>query len=103
MFGNKSAGRALDIGAPAFQAFVLFMNKMFRVIFLIVCACAIFGARTFAAETNSVSSSERRTDAAQNAANGYLQIQEQLHDTRLAIENSRQEAAGRTRSAPPTT
>ena len=30
LFGNKSASRALDNGARAFQAFVLFMNKMFR-------------------------------------------------------------------------
>jgi tetratricopeptide (TPR) repeat protein len=71
------------------------MNKMFRLIFSVVCAVVIFGARTFAADTNLVSTPTPTPAevAAQNAANGYLQIQEQLHDTRLAIEDSRQEAA----------
>jgi tetratricopeptide (TPR) repeat protein len=64
-----------------------------RLNFLVACACVILGARAFAAETNSVSMETPEEIAAQNAANGYLQIQEQLHDTRLAIEDSRQEAA----------
>jgi tetratricopeptide (TPR) repeat protein len=64
-----------------------------RLNFLVACACVVFGARIFAADTNSVSSPTPAEIAAQNAVNGYLQIQEQLHDTRLAIEDSRQEAA----------
>ncbi|HEX3890700.1 MAG TPA: tetratricopeptide repeat protein [Verrucomicrobiae bacterium] len=66
------------------------MNVMFRPIFLIVCACVFFATQIFAAETNPVVSSQ--TPDAQNAANGYLLIQEQLHATQLAIENNRQEA-----------
>jgi tetratricopeptide (TPR) repeat protein len=68
----------------------LFMNVLFRPKILIVCACVIFSANIFATETNSVISSQ--TPDAQNAANGYLLIQEQLHATQLAIENNRQEA-----------
>jgi tetratricopeptide (TPR) repeat protein len=68
----------------------LFMNALFSPKFLIVCACVIFSAKIFAAETNSLVSSQ--TPDAQNAANGYLLIQEQLHATQLAIETNRQEA-----------
>jgi tetratricopeptide (TPR) repeat protein len=64
-----------------------------RLNFLIACACVAFGLQGFAADTNSTSLATPEEIAAQNAANGYLQIQEQLHDTRLAIEDSRQEAA----------
>jgi tetratricopeptide (TPR) repeat protein len=67
-----------------------------RLNFLMVCAGIIFGAQVFAAETISVSPLvvPSNTDAmTQNVVNGYLQIQEQLHDTQLAIEANRQEAA----------
>jgi tetratricopeptide (TPR) repeat protein len=68
------------------------MNAMPRLSFLIVCAGLIFGARIFAAETNFLSSSEATGTTVQTQINGYLQIQEQLHDTQLAIERNRQQA-----------
>jgi tetratricopeptide (TPR) repeat protein len=68
------------------------MNGLFRPKIFIVCACVIFGAKIFAAETNSIVSSQTPDATAQNTANGYLLIQEQLHATQLAIENNRQEA-----------
>ena len=68
------------------------MNAMFRLNFLVVCAGLTLGARIFAAETNSFSSSEAMGATVQTQINGYLQIQEQLHDTQLAIERNRQQA-----------
>lgn len=68
------------------------MNAMLRLNFLIICAGLTFGARIFAAETNSLSSSEATGTTVQTQINGYLQIQEQLHDTQLAIERNRQQA-----------
>jgi tetratricopeptide (TPR) repeat protein len=67
-----------------------------RLSFLIVCAGLALGTKIFAAETNSISLPTTPSIAdsmTQSVVNGYLQIQEQLHDTQLAIENSRQEAA----------
>ena len=68
------------------------MNAMLRLNFLIVCAGLTLGARIFAAETNALSSSEAAGVTVQTQINGYLQIQEQLHDTQLAIERNRQQA-----------
>jgi tetratricopeptide (TPR) repeat protein len=93
LFGNKSASRALDFNAPAFHASSLFMSMMFRPFFFIVCACVIFGARLFAEETNSVPTPAAADTTTQSVVNGYLQIQAQLHDTQMAIENNRAEAA----------
>jgi tetratricopeptide (TPR) repeat protein len=84
---------ALDIGALAFQAFTVIMNFMFRKILFLVCAGLVLSARLFAAETNSISPPTPADLAAQNAVNGYLQVQEQLHDAQMAIETSREEAA----------
>jgi tetratricopeptide (TPR) repeat protein len=61
------------------------MNAMIRLNFLMVCACLAFGARIFAAETNTAAPSMPSA-----TVNGYLQIQAQLHDTQLAIEKNRQ-------------
>jgi tetratricopeptide (TPR) repeat protein len=70
------------------------MNVMFRINFLTVCACLAIGARVFAADTNSVSRPPQPADAtAQSAANGYLQIQQQLHETQLALQKNREESA----------
>jgi len=55
---------------------------------LTACAGLLLAANVFAANTNS--SATFTNDA---VANGYLQIQEQLHATQLAIEASRQLAA----------
>ena len=93
MIGNKSAGRALDFATVAFQAFVLFMNLMSRKKFPLVCACLFLGAQIFAAETNSIPAPAVADTATQSVVNGYLQIQEQLRDTEIAIEDSRQEMA----------
>ena len=68
------------------------MNAMFRLNFLVVCAGLTLGGRVFAAETNALSSSEAMGITVQTQINGYLQIQEQLHDTQLAIERNRQQA-----------
>jgi len=59
----------------------------FLKIVLIVCLVAIFGGRIFADETNSIPTN---SDA---VANGYVQIQAQLHATQLQIEQSREEEA----------
>jgi tetratricopeptide (TPR) repeat protein len=61
------------------------MYALLRLKILMVCAVLAFGARSFADETNSAASS-----LPPDAANGYLQIQAQLHDTQLAIEKNRQ-------------
>jgi tetratricopeptide (TPR) repeat protein len=68
------------------------MNAMLRLNFLVVCAGLTFGARIFAAETNTLAASEVAGITVQTQINGYLQIQEQLHDTQLAIEHNRQQA-----------
>ena len=69
------------------------MNFRFRMKILPVCAGLLLGARLFAAETNSISPPTPADAAAQNAMNGYLQLQAQLHDTQMAIQNDRAEAA----------
>ena len=58
-------------------------------IFILICIAALFATRSFAAETNSISSSTN----ADALVNGYLQVQAQLHATQLQIEQSRAEAA----------
>jgi tetratricopeptide (TPR) repeat protein len=68
------------------------MSKIFRLHFLAVCACFVFCARIFAAETNPIVSTQTMDSTTQSMANGFLLIQEQLHATQLAIENNRQEA-----------
>jgi len=50
------------------------------------CLVVFLATRCLAADTNSTSTN------ADAVANGYLQIQAQLHDTQLALEKSRQEA-----------
>jgi tetratricopeptide (TPR) repeat protein len=68
------------------------MNASLLRNFLIVFVCSAFSAGVFAAETNSFSSSETTVATVQTQINSYLQIQEQLHDTQLAIEHNRQQA-----------
>jgi tetratricopeptide (TPR) repeat protein len=69
------------------------MNFMFRIKILLVCAALVLGAKLFAAETNSVAPPTPVDAVAQSTLNGYLQIQAQLHDTQVAVEASRVEAA----------
>src|SRR5712671_3221826 len=69
------------------------MNTLFRLIFLTVCACLALNERLAAAETNSVSTPQETGVVTQSMVNGYLQIQAQLHDTQLAMESNRREAA----------
>jgi tetratricopeptide (TPR) repeat protein len=90
--GTSRRVRRLTSAHRRFRLSQLFMNVMFRPVFLIVCACVFFAAQIFAAETNPIVSSQTLDVTAQNAANGYLLIQEQIHATQLAIENNRQEA-----------
>jgi len=52
---------------------------------LVVFACFTFSAGVFAAETNAPA-----TSLPADAVNGFLQVQQQLHDTQLAIEHNRQ-------------
>jgi tetratricopeptide (TPR) repeat protein len=62
------------------------MRSVFFNIFTAVCLAAILAARSLGADTDSVSTNLDAT------ANGYLQIQMQLHDTQMALEKSREEA-----------
>ena len=62
------------------------MNARLRRIFLILFAGVAFRAGVFA-ETNTAA-----TALPPDAANGFLQIQQQLHDTQLAIEQNRRQA-----------
>ncbi len=64
------------------------MKSGFSNIFPALCLAVLLSARSFAADTNSVSAFTN-TDA---MVNGYLQIQMQLHDTQMALEKSRDEA-----------
>ncbi len=72
------------------------MNITLRLYLPAIFACVVFfSARVFADDTNSIPSSGQppaADTANQAAANGYLQIQEQLHATQLAIQEERQEA-----------
>ena len=64
------------------------MKSGFFKIFAAACLVVFLAARCLAADTNSISSSTN----ADAVANGYLQIQAQLHDTQMALEKSREEA-----------
>jgi tetratricopeptide (TPR) repeat protein len=68
------------------------MNARLRRNFLIVFVCSTFSSGVFAAETSPISPSLAENSTVQTQINGYLQIQEQLHDTQLAIERNRQQA-----------
>ena len=59
---------------------------------LIAFVCSAFSVGVFAVETNSSASS-----LPPDAANGFLQVQQQLHDTQLAIEHNRQQVEAETR------
>src|ERR1017187_3864015 len=62
------------------------MKSGFSKIFPAACLAVLFAARCLAADTNSMSTN------ADAVANGYLQIQMQLHDAQMALEKSREEA-----------
>ena len=64
------------------------MKPGFSKIFPAACLAVFLAARCLAADTNSISS-PTNFDA---VANGYLQIQMQLHDTQMALEKSREES-----------
>jgi tetratricopeptide (TPR) repeat protein len=61
------------------------MRSGFPKLFLTICVVAFFAARSFAAETNSISTNG---DA---VADGLVQLQAQLHEAQLQIEQSREE------------
>jgi tetratricopeptide (TPR) repeat protein len=63
------------------------MNARMRRIFLILFACTAFPAGVLA-ETNATATAALPPEV----ANGFLQIQQQLHDTQLAIEQNRRQA-----------
>jgi len=65
------------------------MNAMLRLNFLTVCACLVLGARTLAAETNTPTGADT---VGPSTVSAYLQVQEELHNTQLAIEHNRQQA-----------
>jgi len=68
------------------------MNMISRLNFMLMCACIFFGARAFGAETGLVSPPPSVDGTTQAVVNGYLQIQEQLHATLLAIDDNRRQA-----------
>jgi tetratricopeptide (TPR) repeat protein len=72
------------------------MKFISRKIFFAVCACFSLVAPLVADETNSIGAPPDTGAVTQNMMNGYLQIQAQLHDTQLAIEDSRREIAAAT-------
>jgi tetratricopeptide (TPR) repeat protein len=55
---------------------------------LLAAACLLYGARTFADGTNSLSAF-----ANTDAVNAFLQIQAQLHETQMSVESNRQQTA----------
>ena len=63
------------------------MKSGFSKFFPAACLAAFLAARSLAADTNSIFSTN-----ADAMANGYLQIQMQLHDTQMELEKSREEA-----------
>ena len=69
------------------------MNLNFNHKFFAVCAGVLLAARLFAADTNAVAAVTR-----DEVANNYLQIQEQIHATQLAIESNQQAALNTARS-----
>lgn len=73
------------------------MKTILHKVVLLVCVSLALGARLNAAETNSIAVPLDMGVVTQNVVNGYLQIQAQLHDTQLAIEDSRREIAGEAR------
>jgi tetratricopeptide (TPR) repeat protein len=79
----------LDNNAPPSQSRRVGMSKKLRLHFLAACACLVFGARIFAAETNPVSSPQTNADM----AGAYLQIQAQFRDTQMALASNRLETA----------
>ena len=68
------------------------MNSMLRLNFLVVCAGLTFGASIFAADTDSSAPAGATNLAAPGTVAAYLQIQEELHNTQMAIEHNRQQA-----------
>ncbi|HEY5232042.1 MAG TPA: tetratricopeptide repeat protein [Verrucomicrobiae bacterium] len=62
------------------------MKIGFQKIFLTICLAAFLAARSFAAETNSISSTN-----ADSVANSLVQLQAQLHAAQLQIEQGREE------------
>lgn len=69
------------------------MNTLSRPVFLAVCVSAIFSAQIFADESTPLSAPPTADTMTQDMVNGYLQIQAQLHDTQLAIQDTRREMA----------
>ncbi len=67
------------------------MNATLRRNILIVFVCSVFNAGVFA-ETNSTAAA-----FPPEASNGLLQIQQQLHDTQLAIEQTRRQGEAEAR------
>ena len=62
--------------------------------FFAMCAGAVLATQVFAADTNSMQTPPPASDAATQALiNGYLQIQQQLHATQMAVEDTRQQNA----------
>ncbi len=89
---TTSNSETLDIILLSAHAFAIGMNTAPRIKFLTVCLSFVLSSRIFAAESDTFSSSQS-TNTAANTLNAYLQIQEQLHETQLAIASNRQETA----------
>lgn len=82
--------------ARSFQAFTVVMKFIPLKFILTACASFALAAQLAAEETNSASAPPDTGVVTQSMANGYLQIQAQLHDAQLAIENNRREMTAET-------
>jgi tetratricopeptide (TPR) repeat protein len=68
------------------------MNALFYLFFSLMCSGWFFCTPVLAGPENSSSQPPASDTATQSVVNGYLQIQAQLHDTQLAIDDSRAES-----------
>ena len=90
-FANNSFRRKLDFISPPATLFSSGMNLHRK--FLTVCAGLLLATNVLAEDTNAVPGLTR-----DDVSNNYLQIQEQIHATQLAIASSQQAAVDAAKS-----
>ena len=90
--GTSQPAPCLTSINPRLRLLPTVMNARLRRNCLIIFTCSVCSTGLFAAETNAALSS-----LPPDAVNGFLQVQQQLHDTQLAIEHNRQQAEAETK------